>query len=64
MYRTTAIFHVIPALYELARARGRPMTQLVAEAVQRYLAIEGLMPEEQRQEQDPQQLEAISRIAA
>lgn len=32
---------LIPILYRLGRERGRPMTQLVAEAVERYLEDEG-----------------------
>lgn len=32
----------IPHLYRLGRAKGRPMTHLVAEAVRHYLAREGV----------------------
>ncbi|PKN82939.1 MAG: hypothetical protein CVU47_01210 [Chloroflexi bacterium HGW-Chloroflexi-9] len=32
---------MIPPLYRLGQAQGRPMTHLVAEAVERYLAAEG-----------------------
>lgn len=41
MYSPKIPEHFIPALYRLARSRKRPMTQLVAEAVERYLANEG-----------------------
>jgi hypothetical protein len=33
--------HLIPPLYRLARARGQPMTQLVAEILEAYLAGHG-----------------------
>lgn len=32
---------LIPALYRLARARGKPMTKIVAEALDAYLASQG-----------------------
>lgn len=38
MYSPKVREDLIPALYRLGRARGRPMTQLVSEAVERYLA--------------------------
>jgi hypothetical protein len=30
-------FHIIPRLYRAAKAQKRPMTRLVADAIQRYL---------------------------
>jgi hypothetical protein len=36
---------LIPALYRLGRARGEPMTRLVAEAIERFLADEGMPPD-------------------
>jgi len=36
----------IPVLYRLGRARGRPMTHLVAEAVARYLVEEGCLDDD------------------
>ncbi len=44
MYSPRVRPDLIPALYRLGRARGRPMTQLVSEAVERYLAAEQAAP--------------------
>ncbi len=44
MYSPKIPDRFIPVLYRLGRERGRPMTQLVAEAVERYLAEEGRLP--------------------
>ncbi len=41
MYSPKIPARFIPALYRLGRDRGQPMTQLVAEAIERYLASEG-----------------------
>jgi len=41
MYSPKIPDRLIPPLYRLGQARGRPMTHLVAEAVERYLAAEG-----------------------
>ncbi len=41
MYSPKISERLIPPLYQLGQARGRPMTHLVAEAVERYLAAEG-----------------------
>jgi len=41
MYSPKIPERLIPPLYRLGQARGRPMTHLVAEAVERYLAAEG-----------------------
>lgn len=41
MYSPKVPERFIPALYQLGRARRRPMTYLVAEAVERYLLDEG-----------------------
>lgn len=41
MYSPKIPERLIPILYRLGRERGRPMTQLVAEAVERYLEEEG-----------------------
>lgn len=38
--------HFIPTLYQLGRSRGRPMTHLIAEAVERYLLEEGWLEQE------------------
>ncbi|MQA01137.1 MAG: hypothetical protein GEU80_17780 [Dehalococcoidia bacterium] len=44
MYSPKIPDHFIPPLYHLGQARERPMTHLVAEAVERYLASEGCLP--------------------
>lgn len=41
MYSPKVPERLIPVLYRLGRERGRPMTHLVAEAVERYLEDEG-----------------------
>ena len=41
MYSPKIPERMIPLLYRLGQAQGRPMTHLVAEAVERYLAAEG-----------------------
>ena len=41
MYSPKIPERLIPPLYWLGQARGRPMTHLVAEAVERYLVAEG-----------------------
>ena len=38
MYSPKIPERLIPALYRLARARGKPMTKIVAEAIEAYLA--------------------------
>jgi len=38
MYSPKIPERLIPALYRLARARGKPMTAIVAEALDAYLA--------------------------
>jgi hypothetical protein len=38
MYSPKIPDRLIPALYRLARARGKPMTKIVAEALDAYLA--------------------------
>jgi predicted transcriptional regulator len=42
MYSPKIPERLIPALYRLARARGKPMTAIVAEALDDYLASEGV----------------------
>jgi hypothetical protein len=63
MYSPKIPERFIPALYKLARTQGRPMTQLVAEAVQLYLASEGLLVE-RRDENVQEQSCDEPRIAA
>ncbi len=46
MYSPKVPERFIPMLYQLGRARGRPMTHLVAEAVERYLLDEGWLGRE------------------
>jgi hypothetical protein len=41
MYSPKIPERLIPPLYRLGQAQGRPMTHLVTEAVERYLATEG-----------------------
>jgi hypothetical protein len=41
MYSPKIPERLIPPLYRLGQAQARPMTHLVAEAVERYLAAEG-----------------------
>lgn len=43
MYSPKIPERFIPVLYHLARSQGRPMTHLVAEAIERYLAGEGVI---------------------
>jgi len=43
MYSPKIPERFIPVLYTLARSRSRPMTHLVAEAVQQYLEAEGML---------------------
>ena len=45
MYSPKIPERLIPILYRLGRERGQPMTQLVAEAVERYLEDEGWLGE-------------------
>ena len=45
MYSPKVPERLIPILYRLGRERGRPMTHLVAEAVERYLDEEGWLGE-------------------
>jgi len=42
MYSPKIPERLIPALYRLARARGKPMTAIVAEALDAYLASQGV----------------------
>jgi len=43
MYSPKIPERLIPPLYWLGQAQGRPMTHLVAEAVEGYLAAEGCL---------------------
>jgi hypothetical protein len=43
MYSPKITERLIPALYRLARARGKPMTTIVAEALEVYLASQGVV---------------------
>lgn len=45
MYSPKVPERLIPILYRLGRERGRPMTHLVTEAVERYLETEGRLGE-------------------
>ena len=45
MYSPKIPERLIPILYRLGRERRRPMTHLVAEAVERYLEDEGWLAE-------------------
>lgn len=45
MYSPKIPERLIPILYRLGRERGRPMTHLVTEAVERYLEEEGWLGE-------------------
>jgi len=42
MYSPKIPERLIPALYRLAQARGKPMTRIVAEAVEAHLASESV----------------------
>jgi hypothetical protein len=42
MYSPKIPERLIPALYRLARARGKPMTAVVAEALEAYLSGQGV----------------------
>ena len=43
MYSPKIDERLIPPLYRLARRRGQPMTRLVAEALEAYLAGQGAL---------------------
>jgi len=43
MYSPKIPERLIPALYRLARARGKPMTKIVAEALEAYLASQDVV---------------------
>lgn len=43
MYSPKIPERLIPALYRLARARGKPMTKIVAEALDAYLASQSVV---------------------
>lgn len=45
MYSPKIPERLIPPLYRLARARKEPMTRVVAEVLEDYLASQGLAPE-------------------
>ena len=44
MYSPKIPEHFIPTLHHLARLRGQPMTTVVAEAIQEYVARQDLAP--------------------
>ena len=52
MYSPKIPERFIHSLYLLGRAQGRPMTHLVAEAVERYLASEAGLPSTDTATQD------------
>jgi len=54
MYSPKIPERLIPALYRLARSRGRPMTAIVAEALDAYLAGQNVAPNDQSNEIGPQ----------
>lgn len=45
MYSPKIPERLIPPLYRLARARNEPMTRVVAEVLEAYLASQGIAPE-------------------
>lgn len=45
MYSPKIPERLIPPLYRLARPRGQPMTKIVAEALEAYLASQGIAAE-------------------
>jgi hypothetical protein len=47
MYSPKIPERLIPALYRLARARGKPMTKIAAEALEAYLAGQDVVPRDQ-----------------
>ncbi len=51
MYSPKIAEHLIPQLYWLARARGVPMTRLVAEILEAHVALEAETIEEFRNPQ-------------
>jgi hypothetical protein len=53
MYSPKIPERFIPVLYTLARSRSRPMTHLVAEAVQQYLEAEGILPSDGHERAKP-----------
>ncbi|MGE0136029.1 MAG: hypothetical protein AB7T16_12970 [Dehalococcoidia bacterium] len=44
MYSPKIAEHLIPSLYRLRCERRQPMTRLVAEAIEQYLAAAGALP--------------------
>lgn len=44
MYSPKIAEHLIPPLYRLRCERKQPMTRLVAEAIEQYLAAAGALP--------------------
>lgn len=44
MYSPKIPERLIPTLYRLARARGKPMTEIAAEALEAYLASQDVVP--------------------
>lgn len=45
MYSPKIPERLIPPLYRLAQARGKPMTRIVAEALEAYLTRQGIAAE-------------------
>jgi hypothetical protein len=53
MYSPKIPERLIPALYRLARSRGQPMTKIVAEALEAYLANQDTIPIDQADDINP-----------
>jgi hypothetical protein len=54
MYSPKIPERLIPVLYRLARARGKPMTTIVAEALDAYLASQGVALTDQSNDIGPE----------
>lgn len=66
MYSPKIPERLIPPLYRLARSRGQPMTKIVAEALEAYLASQGIAAETAGASEDrapPDHPDALRRAA-
>jgi len=63
MYSPKIDERFIPELYRLGRARRQPMTRLVTEAVERYLAEQRVLVETLGRVKPPSQANQLERAA-
>lgn len=62
MYSPKIPERLIPALYRLAQARGKPMTAIVAEALDAYLASQNVAFIAQGNDVSPQSEPSVRRL--